>query len=106
MSGEDRCTCRFGRDHDGSEFGPCPFCEEQEWLESNQPKEDDPMSKYYTDRGAHRTFRYEAWGNDGCQGYALKSYRTKAEALKAVLEDQREQERYGRGPFGRPCYDD
>jgi len=23
----DRCTCRTGRDHDGSEFGPCAFCE-------------------------------------------------------------------------------
>lgn len=32
---EDHCTCQFGRDHDGSEFGPCPFCEEQEWLGRN-----------------------------------------------------------------------
>lgn len=23
----DHCTCRPGRDHDGSEFGPCEFCE-------------------------------------------------------------------------------
>lgn len=23
----ERCTCRPGRDHDGSEFGPCEFCE-------------------------------------------------------------------------------
>lgn len=21
------CTCRYGRDHDGSEFGPCEYCE-------------------------------------------------------------------------------
>jgi len=25
----DRCTCKSGRDHDGSEFGPCAFCEAQ-----------------------------------------------------------------------------
>lgn len=24
---DERCTCRPGRDYDGSEFGPCPFCE-------------------------------------------------------------------------------
>lgn len=23
----DHCTCRYGRDHDGSEFGPCEYCE-------------------------------------------------------------------------------
>lgn len=23
----DRCTCQHGRDHDGSEFGPCEYCE-------------------------------------------------------------------------------
>jgi hypothetical protein len=26
----DRCTCQTGRDHDGSEFGPCAFCEREE----------------------------------------------------------------------------
>lgn len=30
MSEPDRCTCRPGRDHDGSEFGPCEWCEQQE----------------------------------------------------------------------------
>jgi hypothetical protein len=28
----DHCTCRPGRDHDGSEFGPCEFCERPEPL--------------------------------------------------------------------------
>ncbi len=23
----EHCTCRSGRDYDGSEFGPCPYCE-------------------------------------------------------------------------------
>lgn len=23
----DRCTCPYGRDTDGSEFGPCEYCE-------------------------------------------------------------------------------
>lgn len=64
------------------------------------------MSEHYIDHGAHRTFRYQARGSDGCQGYSLGSFRTKAEALEAVLEDQRSQERYrGIGP-DRTCYDD
>ncbi len=25
--GPSGCTCRSGRDHDGSEFGPCAYCE-------------------------------------------------------------------------------
>lgn len=25
----DHCTCRSGRDFDGSEFGPCPYCERE-----------------------------------------------------------------------------
>lgn len=29
MGALERCTCRSGRDHDGSEFGPCEYCERQ-----------------------------------------------------------------------------
>lgn len=101
------CTCQFGRDHDGSEFGLCPFCEAESDRDiANPEKEEEPMSKYYTDKGAHRTFRYEARGDDGVIGYALGSYRTKAEAYEAVLRDKEKQEIYGRGHFGRHCYDD
>jgi hypothetical protein len=28
----DYCTCRSGRDHDGSEFGPCEYCEEAAFI--------------------------------------------------------------------------
>ncbi len=31
----DRCTCRWGRDTDGSEFGPCEWCEGQAYDEEN-----------------------------------------------------------------------
>lgn len=37
----DRCTCRPGRDHDGSEFGPCEWCEEQAWRAFNGLTNDD-----------------------------------------------------------------
>jgi hypothetical protein len=30
-----RCTCRQGRDDDGSEFGPCEWCEGQAYDEEN-----------------------------------------------------------------------
>lgn len=52
------------------------------------------MSRYYIDRGIHRTYRYQARGSTGDYGYALGSYRTKEEALEAVLRDKREQEAY------------
>jgi hypothetical protein len=38
------CTCRPGRDHDGSEFGPCEFCEEahhQDALRKAKEAEDE-----------------------------------------------------------------
>lgn len=37
----DRCTCRWGRDTDGSEFGPCKFCEEQSYREANGLTDED-----------------------------------------------------------------
>lgn len=52
------------------------------------------MSRYYIDKGSHRTFRYEARGRTGDYGYALGSYRTKEEALEAALRDRETQERY------------
>lgn len=58
------------------------------------PEENVTVSKHYIDRGAHRTFRYEARGDNGTTGYALKSYRTKEEALEAVLRDKETQELY------------
>lgn len=54
------------------------------------------MSKYYTDRGSHRTFRYTPHARrlDGTGGYNLPACRTKEQALEAVMRDREDQERY------------
>lgn len=38
----DRCTCQSGRDYNGSEYGPCIFCEDapfREMLEAHAEPE-------------------------------------------------------------------
>ena len=35
----DRCTCQSGRASDGSEHGPCAWCEEMAWRAENGPCE-------------------------------------------------------------------
>lgn len=41
MTAPERCTCQPGRDTDGSEFGPCAYCEEQAWREENGLTDED-----------------------------------------------------------------
>lgn len=41
MSYLNRCTCRSGRDTDGSEFGLCSFCEAEIYDEGEPLDEED-----------------------------------------------------------------
>ncbi len=34
----DRCTCEFGRASDGSEHGPCVYCEDAPYREAAEAK--------------------------------------------------------------------
>jgi hypothetical protein len=52
----DHCTCRPGRDHDGSEFGPCDYCERQAY-------EDNPCE---TCGGSGKNPDNEAWPCRDC----------------------------------------
>lgn len=50
----DHCTCRQGREIDGSEFGPCPYCEEAAYQEVLQTKIERFLRRKYvvrTNRG-------------------------------------------------------
>ena len=37
----DRCTCIPGRAADGSEHGPCAWCEERAWQTANGMRDED-----------------------------------------------------------------
>ena len=37
----DRCTCEPGRASDGSEHGPCAYCEEMVWRDENGMHDED-----------------------------------------------------------------
>lgn len=54
----DRCTCQTGRANDGSEFGPCAFCEAlAEGLVEDEPEliaEDDCWADEYDMSPAYR----------------------------------------------------
>lgn len=86
--------------------GPWHMPEHPDEFYPDQPEnQENEMSKYYIDRGAHRTYRYQAHGNNGTIGYMLGCYRTKEQAVEAVLRDKEERERYA-GYGSRHGWDD
>ena len=62
MSRPHGCTCQFGRDHDGSEFGPCESCEradDEERIMSMSKIKIPPMPKepdWYEKMKDHEAF--------------------------------------------------
>lgn len=68
----NRCTCQSGRDTDGSEFGPCEWCEGAEAREHDETFAEPPEAEIIICRCGMRG----SWpdvGEDGCWACDMRS---------------------------------
>ena len=87
------CICRAGRDTDGSEFGPCTYCEEMAWRSENGLHDEDLEAMIadgpaYSDHRSIEFLAYQAF-RSGCVTPELQRYagqQIKARGLQPAID--------------------